>query len=92
MVKYTNDLRDAYSNNEIHDVGDVAISLVTPLPVIGSVVEILTKTPDEPFNIRRGVQSINNNLHILNRDIQNVGKKIEKLGRKVEFSIVPTEK
>lgn len=88
IASTTSELSSAYSNKELQSVGDVALSIVKSIPIVGDIVGILTSNPEEKVKIVAELTSINNNLAVLNREIINVGSLVNKLSKQLDLSLI----
>lgn len=91
LGKITSELKTAYSNNELDNANDAAVTLVKSVPVLGDFASIVIKKPEEQVDIKTALKVINENMNAIKNEIQNVGTKIDDLGRQIDFSIVQTQ-
>lgn len=88
IASTTSDLSSAYSNNELQNIGDVALTIVKSVPIVGDVVGLLTSSPEEKVKIASELTSINNHLAALNREIINVGSLVNKISKQLDLSLI----
>lgn len=91
LIQTSSNLKTAYADNDLQTAGDVALTLVESLPVIGDIVYLLTNNPDPSYDFESGLTRINDNLKVLNTNIKEIGKRVEELSKTIDISVIKNQ-
>lgn len=91
LIKTSANLKTAYANNDLQSAGDVALSLVESIPIIGDIVYLLTNNPETSFDFESALTVINDNLKVLNANIKKIGIKVEDLSKTIDLSVIKNQ-
>ncbi|CAC5378259.1 unnamed protein product [Mytilus coruscus] len=91
LIKTSADLKTAYVNNDLETAGDVGLTLVESMPIIGDIVHVLNNNPDPSFDFKSGLITINDNLKVLNTKIKKIGVRVEELSKTIDLSVIKNQ-